>query len=122
MKRYKNLLISSLSAPVVASTLAAIALAQDSTSDSKLSDAAAVSIFGGMMVFLLIIGAIAVITLVFWIFMLVDALKRTNWESDSQKTTWLVVLIISLVIGFHFIGALVYYFAVYRSLGKASSK
>ncbi len=119
MKKYKNTLIRSLSASTAASMLAGKALAQDYSTDTGVSNAAAAGIFGGFMIFFLIIAAIAIITLIFWIFMLIDAFKRTNWKDDNQKTTWLVVLIVSFVIGFHFIGALVYYFAVYRSLGKA---
>ncbi|MDP4038738.1 MAG: hypothetical protein Q8P54_02115 [bacterium] len=120
MGKYKSILARGLGASSAAVMLAGKALAQE-FSDSGASDAAAVGIFAGIWIFVIIAAIIGLVTLIFWIFMLIDAFKRTNWKDDSQKTTWLVVLIVSFVVGLHFIGALVYYFAVYRALGKASS-
>jgi drug/metabolite transporter (DMT)-like permease len=57
----------------------------------------------------LIVGGIAL-----WVFMLIDVLKRTNWHDENEKILWIVLL---LVVGQ--IGAIAYYFAIYRERGKA---
>lgn len=118
MKKYQNLLIRGLGASATALALVGRALAQDGT-DSGVSNAAAAGIFAGVWIFILIFAVIGIITLIFWIFMLIDAFKRTNWQDDNQKTVWLVVLLVSFLFGLHFIGALIYYFVIYRALGKA---
>lgn len=58
--------------------------------------------------------AFLIASVVFWFFMLLDLARRTNWHDENEKILWLVIL---LLIGQ--IGALVYYFAVYRERGKA---
>ncbi len=54
---------------------------------------------------LLILGALFFI---FWIIMLVDAATR-KFKDGTEKVVWILII---LLVGF--IGALVYYFAVYR--------
>jgi len=69
------------------------------------------------LIFLLIwvaILAASVAGLVFWIFMLIDVFQRKNWIDENQKILWLVVVIL-----LGWIGGLVYYFEVYKKLGKA---
>ncbi len=113
----------------LASLAPVAALAQDydySYSTTTADSAAATGFLGvyfGLLVFLLLIGFIFFI---FWIFMLVDCIKRTNWKKESDKTLWLVLLIVGLVISL-FLGGLpliiitiVYYFAVKRALDKGS--
>jgi len=51
--------------------------------------------------------------LVFWILMLIDVIKRTNWKQESDKTLWLILVILLGVLG-----AVIYYFAVKRDLDK----
>lgn len=66
-------------------------------------------IFGlaaGMMFFILIILAIAILFFIFWIFMLIDCAKR-NFRNDSEKVIWIIVIALLGAIG-----AAVYYFAV----------
>lgn len=117
----KTKLIAKVSAAsAITAALASTAFAQSyDYSSSGTSTAAAAGVFAFLWIFILIAAVIGIVTLIFWIFMLIDAFKRTNWKDDSQKTTWLVVLIVSFLLGLHFIGALVYYFAVRRPLGKA---
>lgn len=118
MKKIK-LALSSSAALSSATMLAGRALAVEYDYSTDASGAAAVGIFAGVWIFIIIGMVIWVVTLIYWIFMLIDAFKRTNWKDDSQKTVWLVVLIASFLLGFPLIGALVYYFAVRRPLGKA---
>lgn len=61
-------------------------------------------IFGVLLVICIIAAAIWIT--VFWILMLVDAVKR-SFKSDGEKIAWVLIIIF-----LHVIGALVYYFAV----------
>ena len=56
--------------------------------------------------FILLIGS-----LIFWIWMFIDLLKRKNFE---DKTVWVLVF---LFIGIF--GAILYFFMVYKKLGKS---
>ena len=56
---------------------------------------------------------IGLLSTIFWIIMLVDAAQRKQWQHDDDKTLW--ILVIALTGG---VGALVYYFMIYRKLGK----
>jgi NADH:ubiquinone oxidoreductase subunit 6 (subunit J) len=69
---------------------------------------------GALLVLLIILGVILVIAIiaaavflfVFWILMLVDAVKR-SFKSDGEKIAWVLIIIFLQIIG-----AIVYYFAV----------
>ncbi len=56
--------------------------------------------------FSLIIAGISILAFVFWIFMLVDCVKR-KFKNDTEKIVWVLVIIFT-----HIIGALIYYFIV----------
>ena len=79
------------------------------------TDGATTAATGGALVVILIVWAFFAIAglavLVFWIIMLIDVFKRTNWKQESDKTLWIVLII---VLGW--IGAAAYYFAVKREL------
>lgn len=85
------------------------------------SSAAATGIIASFGVFILIIAAISIAFFIWWIFMLVDAFKRTNWNDESQKTTWLVILIVGFLIGFGWLATILYYFMIRKPLGKATA-
>lgn len=76
----------------------------------------------GSAIFFFGLIAVGIASLVLWIVMLIDCLQRQNWKDDNQKNTWLIVLIVSWVVGLPGLAALVYYFVVRKPLGKASSK
>lgn len=63
------------------------------------SDAAAsatgVAIFGGLMIFWLLVGALS---LALWIWALVDVLKR-KFPNESDRTLWLTLVIVGLFVG-----------------------
>lgn len=80
--------------------------------------AAAGGLFAGLFVFYIIFLIVALVLFVFWIFMLIDAFKRTNWKQESDKNTWLIVLIVGFVLGLSGLAAIVYYFMVKRPLDK----
>ena len=62
-------------------------------------------------------GLIGLILIVMNIWMLIDVLKRTESELPN-KTTWMILLIIGLLVGFGWIPALIYFFGPRKSLKK----
>lgn len=84
-------------------------------SSTGTSTAAAGGVAAVAIIFLLLYFAIIIFAIVIWIVMLIDAIKRTNWKSESDKTLWIVLIIILGAIG-----AIIYYFAVKRPLDKAA--
>lgn len=50
---------------------------------------------------------------IFWIMMIIDVAKRQNWKDDSEKTLWLLIVIL---VGY--LGAVIYYFALKRDRDK----
>lgn len=86
------------------------------TATSATDTAAAGAVVGGFLILWLVFVVIGLALFIFWIFMLIDCIKRTNWKQESDKNLWLIVLIVGLVIGLGPIAAIVYYFAVKRQL------
>lgn len=75
--------------------------------------------FAGIwLIFVLIFAAIGLALFIFWIIMLIDVFKRTNWQDESQKNLWLILMIASFFVGFNGLVAIIYYFAVKRQLDK----
>lgn len=70
-----------------------------------------------ILLFEVAIWAVAIAGLIFWIFMIVDVTQRQNWEHESDKTTWILVVVLAGAIG-----ALIYYFTVRKKLGPANKK
>lgn len=66
---------------------------------------------GGMLLFMLFIVALNIGFFIFWIFMLLDCLKR-EWP---EKNTWIIALVVSLLIGFHWLSSILYYFMIKRN-------
>jgi hypothetical protein len=80
----------------------------------------------GLGIFMLIcygvLGLIFLALFIFWIIMLVDCIKRPETDfpnsSGNSKTIWLVVLLVSWLIGFSWLAAIIYYFMVKRAADK----
>jgi hypothetical protein len=71
------------------------------------AEAAAPIIFMLLFVMLWLIAfAIGILSVVFWIFMLVDAIQR-KYDTENEKVTWIIVIVLTGIIG-----ALIYYFMV----------
>lgn len=79
---------------------------------------AAFGVLAGLGGVLLIFFFVSIAAFVFWVVMLIDALQRKNWQDESQKNLWLILLIVSFFVGFSFVVALVYYFVIRKPLGK----
>jgi len=70
---------------------------------------AAVGIFMLVWILFMIIWFVAIILLIiFWIFMIVDVVKR-QFKNDNDRVVWILVVILA-----SWIGALVYYFVIKR--------
>lgn len=76
----------------------------------------------GISIFLIVcwvfFAIVGIFLFVVWIITIVDCAKRKNEEfpdgGENAKTIWLVVLLVTLVIGFWWIAAIVYYFMVMK--------
>lgn len=84
-------------------------LAQDSieyTYDPVAAEA--VGAFAGIMIFVwIVLVLVGIVGLILWIWSIVDCSKR-QFENPSNKTTWLIVLIVGFVVGLSLIVAIVY--------------
>lgn len=58
--------------------------------------------------FWLVIIAGIIFSMILWIWMLVDAVKR-NFPSENDKVIWIIVIVLAGIIG-----AIIYYFVVKR--------
>ena len=70
----------------------------------------ALGLFAGMALFLilfwLIIIAVFVIAIIFWIRMLIDSINR-KYKSENDKIVWVLVIVL-----LGLLGAIIYYFVV----------
>lgn len=123
MKKFNSTLVKIGLSSALA--LAAPALAHADDYDYGTSAAAGTAVAGFVGVWLiiaLIFAAVGIAFLIFWIIMLVDAFKRTNWQDESQKTTWLIILIASIFVGLSWLAAILYYFMVKKALDNGTAK
>lgn len=71
-----------------------------------------------------IFGLVFLLLFVLWVVMLIDALQRQEWEfpgsKGSSKTTWIVILLVSIVLSMYPVAALLYYFMVYRKIKRGT--
>ena len=74
------------------------------------------------LVFVLGAVIIGIALFIFWLIMLIDAFKRTNWEDENQKNLWLILLIVSIFVSLWGLSAILYYFIVKRALDKKPGK
>jgi uncharacterized membrane protein len=94
-------------------------------------EAAAIGIIGSIWGFLIFVYAILIgigITLfVFWIMAIVDVSQRKNEEfpnaTDNSKTTWLIVLLVTLIVPVAAgVCAIVYFATVMKKVPRSSGK
>jgi uncharacterized BrkB/YihY/UPF0761 family membrane protein len=100
--------------------LALLAEAVDITTET--TDAANNAVAGGVLAafggFLFVLVIIGVLFFIFWLVMLLNALKLDEETfrkiGSGEKTLWLVILGVSLFVGLAWLAALIYYFVIYR--------
>ncbi|HLC38793.1 MAG TPA: hypothetical protein VJJ80_01555 [Patescibacteria group bacterium] len=96
-------------------------LAQLTDTSTEATDAAAAAagatILGGMLIFWIIAGLIGLLFFIWWIILVIDLSKR----DFPEKTTWLIVMILGLLLGFLWLADLLYYFMVVKKYGKVGS-
>ena len=66
------------------------------------------------MIFVLAWFAFVGFVMVYWILMLIDVVKRDNWETENDKVLWILVVLLAGIVG-----AVIYRFVVISKLGKA---
>lgn len=109
----KKFLPKAIAAAAAFSPLAALAQTDyftTTTGEDAAAGAAAAGLGIGMIILWILMMAIGLFFLIFWIIMLVDCVKR---EFD-QRGTWLAIMIISIFVGFSWLAAILYYFLVKR--------
>ena len=97
-------------AEALALSLPSAALAQTVDASNAVPAAAGAGMMAGLLLLLLFIVVLNIALLVFWVFMLIDCLKR-EWP---EKNTWVVALIVSVFFGFHWLSSALYYFMIKR--------
>lgn len=99
----------------LAATLGRTGVAWAQSSDGGDAAGAAIGIAGFCCWGLFMVVLIGL--LVLWVWMLIDLIKRpdTDFTGGMSKVVWIVLMIF-----FSYIAAVIYYFAVYRKLGKAA--
>lgn len=71
------------------------------------SDAAGAGLGIFVLAFYCVFFIVAIAAVVFWIWMLIDALKRENYDSSNDKLLWALVILLGSTLG-----ALIYYFII----------
>jgi Kef-type K+ transport system membrane component KefB len=71
----------------------------------------AVALGVGMMIFIAIASLIGLIFLIWWIVLIIDLSKR----EFPQKSTYMILMILSLFLGFMWLMDLIYYFAIVKN-------
>ncbi|MBN2015484.1 DUF2516 family protein [Candidatus Dojkabacteria bacterium] len=76
------------------------------------------SFYCGFGLMWVVIMMLSMVGLVFWVFMLVDVIRRDEEKfpegSKDQKVLWLLIVLLT-----SWIGALIYYIMVYKKVGAA---
>ncbi|MBI2798550.1 hypothetical protein HYX70_04660 [Candidatus Saccharibacteria bacterium] len=124
----KSALIKASAAAAALSSLAPLVARADDisstttdTASTAAGTAAAGGILGVVLIFWILFLAIALGFFIFWVVMLIDAFKRTNWQDEGQKNLWLIILIVSIFVGLAWLAALLYYFIIKRALDKGAA-
>lgn len=84
----------------VLSNLVLFTLAQAPSSAQSASGGQVAGGIGAILfcLFFIVAAAIGVLSLVLWIWMLVDAATR-NFENDSEKIVWVIIIVLTGVVG-----------------------
>jgi len=64
------------------------------------------ALIGGIIFLIFLMIIVFALIFIFWIWMLIDCLKR-NFKKENDKIVWVLVIIF-----LHIIGAIIYYFVV----------
>jgi prolipoprotein diacylglyceryltransferase len=72
--------------------------------------------FPFVLLLVLLFAAIAVLALIFWIWMIIDCAKR-DFKNETEKIVWILVIVLAGLIG-----AIIYYFVIKASKTKGVAK
>ena len=67
-------------------------------------------VFGGFFLLWAVLALVGLIFLIWWVVLLIDLINR----DFEQKTTYIVVMIVGLVLGFVWVVDIIYYFAIVK--------
>ncbi len=74
------------------------------------------TLVGGIIFLIFLMVILVALIFVFWIWMLIDCLKR-DFKKENDKIVWVLVIIF-----LHIIGAIIYYFVVKADDKKGKKK
>lgn len=86
----------------------------ESSGSAAAAGVVAIVFFFISMLFVLAWFAFVAFMMIYWILMIIDCIKRDNWESENDKVLWILIILLAGIIG-----ALIYRFVVVSKLGKA---
>lgn len=86
----------------------------ESSGSAAVAGVVAIVFFFISMLFVLAWFAFVAFMMIYWILMIIDCIKRDNWESENDKVLWILIILLAGIIG-----ALIYRFVVISKLGKA---
>lgn len=83
------------------------------------------AIFGtGVCAIYACIGVFAILSLVFWVWMIIDLIGRQEHEfpnsTGNSKTVWILVMVGSWLLSAPLLAAIAYYFMVYRKIRRGT--
>lgn len=86
----------------------------ESSGSGAVAGLVAIVFFFVSMLFVFAWFAFVAFMMIYWILMLIDCIKRDNWESENDKVLWILIILLAGIIG-----ALIYRFVIISKLGKA---
>jgi len=60
---------------------------------------------------------VAIIAVIFWLWMLIDALSRKNYDTENEKLLWCIIILLG-----NWIGGILYFFLVKKKKDKETPK
>lgn len=93
---------------------------QGAAASTTAASAGFLGLVGVWLVFALVVFVISIALFIFWIVMLIDVFKRTNWQDEGQKNLWMILMIGSIFVGLSGLVAVIYYFVIKKALDKGS--
>lgn len=87
----------------------------DHTQAEATATAAGIGIF--LMLMFLFFALLFIVSFVFWIIMLIHA----SQNDIPDKNMWVVILVVSLIVGLPMVGSIVYYFVVKKNFPQSKS-
>lgn len=81
------------------------------------SDAAGAGVGMFILAFYCVLLIVGLALTAFWLWMLVNAIKRENYDNPNDKLLWILIILLT-----HWLGALIYYFMIKKKKDDMNMK